>query len=280
MKKCSKCGTPFPTTLEFFSARNGTRDGLHQQCRGCLSKHNKQHRENNAEETAERHRAYADKNKEKMKAYKKAHYEENKVEILAKQKDNYEANKDIISERGRGYYQVNKDKIKERNRQWQLNNIEKVKKRKQDKGDIISLYQRQYYEANKEYYANHAKQYRKDNSEKLNLYKKLREARKQKLPSTLTVVQWEQLKEEFGNTCCYCGQVKKLTIEHFIPLDRLGEMTINNILPACSSCNSSKKNKDFNEWYPSQEYYSKKREQKILKYLNYKNEIQQLTFAL
>jgi hypothetical protein len=280
MKKCTKCGTAFPITLEYFSARKGTRDGLQQQCRCCTSKQKKQYRENNIDKIAEINRVYTAKNKEKMKAYKKAYYEANKVEILKKQKNDYEAKKEIISERQKCYYQANKEDIKTRVKQWRLENIEKVKKRKQDKKQNIALYQRQYYEANKDYYVNHTKQYRQDNSERLNLYKKLREARKRKLLNDLTAKQWEQIKAAFGDACCYCGQAKQLTIEHFIPLDRFGEMTINNVLPACSSCNSSKKNKDFFSWYPNHKHYDKHRERKILKFLNYQNGTQQITLGL
>jgi len=102
---------------------------------------------------------------------------------------------------------------------------------------------------------------------------------KKQLLSNLTPEQWITVKEKFKGVCCYCGEEKPLTIEHFIPVKNSGELTINNVLPSCLSCNSSKGAKQFFEWYPKQAFYSKKREQKILKYLNYKNEIQQFSLA-
>jgi 5-methylcytosine-specific restriction endonuclease McrA len=105
-----------------------------------------------------------------------------------------------------------------------------------------------------------------------------RRAKEKNLDSNLTIEQWIIIKSYFNNECSYCGAKLKLTQDHFIALNNGGEYTTNNIIPACSKCNSSKQDKDFFEWYPKQSYYSKEREQKILEYLNYniKNKVQQL----
>ncbi len=68
-----------------------------------------------------------------------------------------------------------------------------------------------------------------------------------------------------------CDQ--RLHQDHFIPLTKGGGYTKENIIPACRSCNASKQNADFEEWYPQYEYYSKEREQKILDYMGGLNEI-------
>jgi hypothetical protein len=52
---------------------------------------------------------------------------------------------------------------------------------------------------------------------------------------------------------------------------------VDNIIPSCMKCNISKNNSDFFIWYPKQPSYSKSREKKILKYLGYKDKIQQLS---
>ncbi len=51
---------------------------------------------------------------------------------------------------------------------------------------------------------------------------------------------WRQLKELFGNRCLCCGQEKKLTRDHVIPLSRQGSDDITNIQPMCAACNKSK----------------------------------------
>ena len=103
-----------------------------------------------------------------------------------------------------------------------------------------------------------------------------RRAAKKQLSNSLTTKQWNKIKEHFDNKCAYCGKELPLAQEHFIPLSDGGEYTHNNIIPACKSCNSSKKNKSFFDWYPKYKRYSKKREKNILKFLGYKNEVQQL----
>jgi 5-methylcytosine-specific restriction endonuclease McrA len=105
-------------------------------------------------------------------------------------------------------------------------------------------------------------------------------ARKRDLPSTLTMEQWDTIKYAFDNKCCYCGQEKPLEQEHFIPLSKGGEYAHNNIVPACRSCNARKFNTPFEIWFPKQEFYSKKREQRILKFLNYKSDTQQLSLSI
>jgi len=101
---------------------------------------------------------------------------------------------------------------------------------------------------------------------------------KRKLPSTFTQEQWNECKEYFDQKCAYCGKELPLFQDHFMPLSKGGEYTHNNIIPACDSCNSRKFNHDPFTWYPKQDFYSKQRGQKILKYLGYnKFSQQQLT---
>lgn len=91
----------------------------------------------------------------------------------------------------------------------------------------------------------------------------------------LTIKQWEECEKAFVYKCAYCGKKRKLTQDHFIPLSKGGEYSLNNIVPVCLSCNSSKLDNDFFEWYPKQPFYSELRERRILKYLNYNKKLYQ-----
>lgn len=137
-----------------------------------------------------------------------------------------------------------------------------------------------YYKNNREKLAKQKKEYRKtDRWKKLKRFSnEKRRTNKLKLESNFTKQQWKNCIKHFNNSCCYCGnKVEIFSMDHFIPLSKGGEWTVNNIVPACMSCNSSKRANDFFKWYPKQEFYSKQREQKILKYLNYdNNHMQQL----
>ena len=51
--------------------------------------------------------------------------------------------------------------------------------------------------------------------------------------------------------CYYCGSLTPaidLTMDHIVPLSRGGKTTKGNVVPACKSCNSKKKNQLLMEW--------------------------------
>ena len=66
--------------------------------------------------------------------------------------------------------------------------------------------------------------------------------------STITKEDKYQLQEGFGE-CIYCGKEGDTTFDHLIPLNKGGEDTITNQVPACQSCNSSKSDRDVIEWF-------------------------------
>lgn len=67
-----------------------------------------------------------------------------------------------------------------------------------------------------------------------------------------TFQQWLNLLKEHDNRCFYCKDkmtktpgAKQRTRDHIIPISKGGNDTMDNIVPACRSCNSSKGTKDF-----------------------------------
>jgi 5-methylcytosine-specific restriction endonuclease McrA len=65
--------------------------------------------------------------------------------------------------------------------------------------------------------------------------------------------EWENRLIEFNFSCAYCYRNecelnKKLTIDHIIPISKGGLNIIENIVPSCFSCNSSKGSKDVDEY--------------------------------
>jgi len=65
-------------------------------------------------------------------------------------------------------------------------------------------------------------------------------ARKRGALGSHTVDEWHEKLELFAHLCAYCGEAKRLVREHRIPLIRGGSNSIDNIVPACWSCNSRK----------------------------------------
>ena len=85
----------------------------------------------------------------------------------------------------------------------------------------------------------------------------------------LTVKQWEISKNYFNNKCAYCGSDDKLTKEHIIPFKKNGEFKMENIIPACTSCNCSKQEKDLEEWYKNISFYDEYKLRKIYDYIEF-----------
>lgn len=63
-------------------------------------------------------------------------------------------------------------------------------------------------------------------------------------PDHLLPVQVEQLFDQHGWSCYYCGtqstDTSVMTLDHVVPFARGGTNTIQNCVPACASCNTSK----------------------------------------
>jgi len=84
-------------------------------------------------------------------------------------------------------------------------------------------------------------------------------ARKMSNGGKHTTEEWLDCTQAFNNECAYCGTKHNLTRDHIIPLIKGGYNYIYNIVPACSSCNSSKQAHDIVEWYTKQPFYSEER---------------------
>lgn len=60
-----------------------------------------------------------------------------------------------------------------------------------------------------------------------------------------------QMKENLG-VCLYCGSESETTFDHIISIDGGGEHSMDNMVPVCQSCNSSKSNKNVIDWHKEQ----------------------------
>lgn len=71
---------------------------------------------------------------------------------------------------------------------------------------------------------------------------------------------WKNCLIYFGGTCAYCGKTprknERLTKDHLVPVVKDGLTTPDNIVPACSKCNSSKGAEDFKVWLMKQDFFS------------------------
>jgi hypothetical protein len=58
----------------------------------------------------------------------------------------------------------------------------------------------------------------------------------------------ERIKYQYQKSCCYCGLIDELHMDHLIPKIKGGEDCADNFVWACKSCNSSKRNNDVLRW--------------------------------
>lgn len=248
---CKECGKEFELTLEYFPPVRKNYSALRKICRACTKRIALENYYKNWETRRENNKKWIEDNKDKRKVYSKEYdkkYAEiNKEKISAYQKEYDGAHHKELNEYSRKYYHLNAEKISDRNSE----NYKKLEVRSKHKIQV--------------------KNWNDKNKSKINIYTNNRRADKKQLIHSLTIEEWDKIKNDFRNKCAYCGKELPLTQEHFIALSKGGEYTVNNIVPACQSCNSSKNNKDFFIWFPKFRHYSKEREKKILEYLNYKN---------
>lgn len=249
MKKCIKCGIKKPDSIDIFIGKKTSKSGIGSTCRECHNAYNK---------------AYRESHREHISAYTKSYYRDNKDSIKIWR----EKNKEQIALKAKEYNASHRAEVLLKRQTYRKHNREEVLNK-----------EKSYRENNKEGIALSLRKYSQCNREKRNTNHNKYIAKRNKLLHTLTTEQWEYVRNYFNNKCVYCGEEKRLSQEHFYPLSLGGEFTVSNILCACHSCNSSKGAKIFSEWYPIQPYYSKQREENILRYLKYNNNIQQLSFA-
>lgn len=58
--------------------------------------------------------------------------------------------------------------------------------------------------------------------------------------ATLTHKEWIDILTSYRHRCAYCGSTKQLTQDHYFPLAKGGEHTLQNVVPACLPCNQKK----------------------------------------
>lgn len=103
---------------------------------------------------------------------------------------------------------------------------------------------RAWYAVNKERQAKTVKLWMEAHREAINIIQARRRAKKRSVLNTLTLEEWLQTLEVFNHACGYCLRTDlPLTMDHVEPISHGGPHTIENIVPACKSCNCSKNNR-------------------------------------
>lgn len=237
-KQCTRCNKEYPATEEYFRPAKRYRFGLFSWCRSCEQTYHKAHFQK--PETKDRHRTYQ---RERYQAG-------GTVREKAKENSRQQSKK-------RYYAAETRENEMERRRAYR--NRPEAKQRQ-------AIYNRNYI-ARPEY-KDQARIYRSRRLEKSRVEIQRYHARKNSQPDTLTSSEWGFALEFFGNCCAYCGSQRgfwnPITADHFIPISSHQGMgtTKENILPSCRSCNSSKGNRDAEQW--ATQKFGKRKAKQIL----------------
>lgn len=215
LRRCSKCDIPKPNS-EYYP-RKDSKDGLRLDCKDCV-----------------RSRAiiyyleHSETAKRRVSEYTSTHFEEVQVRQLRYRKEH----KADHAEYAKAYRSNNKAKIVAQKARWYAKNRESVRIRTAQQHRL------------KPYIARAANRRRKD--------------RVKQLPNNFLSADWKHCLDYWRGQCAYCGNPPSLFdrdlvlhMDHYIPINYTEHCpgTIpTNIVPACQSCNYSKKTNDAHEW--------------------------------
>lgn len=110
-------------------------------------------------------------------------------------------------------------------------------------------------EQHQQWYQNH--KLKSGNVVKINESNRRVKLKKRKVEGSHTVEEWNALLEKHEYRCFYCKELmtleegkRRITRDHVIPIEKGGTDFIENIVPACKSCNGKKGSKPAKEVFP------------------------------
>lgn len=217
-KKCSKC-KEWKTRKDFALATK-EKSGLKSYCRACAKTMYSRYYAENKDRLIAQAGSYQKANPERTRGHARTTYARHRDSRLARKRDAYEKSKGTPD-------RANSDRAR-----YEKNRAAILVKRS------IS------YEANPEPLREKSREYRKANPARMASLANALRARKANASGSHTAAEWNSVKEYFGLHCAYClrheSECGKLCRDHVLPLARGGSDDIDNIVPACRSCNSSK----------------------------------------
>lgn len=179
------------------------------------------------------------------KPIKTSYYIEHRDQVRQKQLEWNDANREYKNKYNRKYKEENWDAVRGWDKEWEIENL------------------------------NHRKEYKSEFiQENLEYFREYNKKRRVEKKHEFGKEEWERCKTFFDNSCAYCGVSQEdhmnaysqdLHKEHSDPK---GSNGIDNCVPSCRSCNSSKRDKHFLIWYNEKNNrYSIERMRKILQWL-------------
>lgn len=153
-----------------------------------------------------------------------------------------------------GFLHQCKKCVSKKVKKWKIENPEEVKRRrivtylKKRQENIQSAIE--WGRKNKEKRKTAKDKWRAKNKPLTNHYSKNYSYREKGADGSHSLEEYQLKLQQFKGVCGYCKVRKAGTKDHIVPLSKGGTNYIDNIIPACVSCNSSKRDKPLSEWQP------------------------------
>lgn len=123
-KVCSECGNMLPKTNDYFSIREGSRDGFRGQCKECRSKKQRQYHKENSEEILKRAKKYRQDHNVAISNQRKIYRANNKEILSQRDKKYYYEHREYVLSRVRRYLKGNKELIRLKRADYRFNHKE------------------------------------------------------------------------------------------------------------------------------------------------------------
>lgn len=128
----------------------------------------------------------------------------------------------------------NRGRLSEYQAQWRAVHQEEIK-----------IYRQEYGKNNRKALSDNKREWRRLNPQKFKAEKARRRALEKSAVGVISEQEWADRLAVYDGRCAYCLVVLvEITQDHVVPLSRGGSHTIDNVVPACRSCNSKKKDGD------------------------------------
>jgi 5-methylcytosine-specific restriction endonuclease McrA len=151
------------------------------------------------------------------------------MEVIVTESKKDGLRKEKARQLARKWYYAHREEAIEKSRKWRSSNLEKAREKS-----------RNWQKNNPERSRENSRTWLRVNPDKKAEYNHRRRDREIGNGGRFTAVEWNELKEKYGNKCLCCGEAAKLTADHVVPVINGGTNNIDNIQPLCLVCNSKK----------------------------------------
>lgn len=237
MRRCTRCRSTKELT-EFYANKRG-RDGLTAACKECIREAAKQYRTERPERVRETNRTQRAKNADRLREANRQWRLANPDKVAASKARARERDPLAAAERTRRWREANPERERENTRRWSRENAEYKRERARAYGAQLPEGER----------ARRLREWRRANPEAHRVIAHRRRAAKRSLDfGDVTPEAMAAIFAAFDGQCAYCLNESATHVDHYVPLKLGGLHALDNLVPACTRCNTSKGAKAPEEW--------------------------------